>query len=256
MFDSIDISQLPAGAPAYAGYVNGRWPTFALLLQKFPRAHLLDIAVNSGADATCLDVETGDATNADIYTWFVRQQARKVWRPVVYTSVSNADALVAVMTANGFNRAEYRLWSAHYSGEHICGPATCKLTRFPCDGTQWTDKALGRNLDQSVLSDTFFGAPPAPAPIREPIMDRITATRPDSGTDIYVLLQSGAAVHVQKDATGKTVNRDTPPGTWAGWRTEGGVSVAYMEGIGTDGGDWEDTWHAPETGWQQPVKLA
>jgi hypothetical protein len=123
----------------------------------------------------------------------------------------------------------------------------------------------GVECDADVALQPDFGQfprpAPAPAPIREPIMDRITATRPGGGSDIYVLLQSGAAVHVQKDATGKTVNRDMPPGTWAalvaaGWRTENSVQVAYLEGIGGDGHDWEDTWHAPETGWQQPVKLA
>lgn len=160
MFDSIDIAALPAGAPAYAGYVNGAWPTFSTLLRVFPGAHLLDIAVTADADATCLDVEKGDATNADVYGWFTRQQARKAWRPVLYTSASNVDSLAATMTANGFPRTSYRLWSAHYgAGEHICGPAACKLTRYACDGTQWTDNALGRNLDQSVLASDFFGTP-------------------------------------------------------------------------------------------------
>jgi predicted Zn-ribbon and HTH transcriptional regulator len=41
--------------------------------------------------------------------------------------VSNIDRLMLTMNANGFERSQYRLWSAHYgAGEHICGPATCK----------------------------------------------------------------------------------------------------------------------------------
>ena len=32
------------------------------------------------------------------------------------------------------------------------------------DGTQWTNAALGRNLDESVLAAEFFGPPPAPKP--------------------------------------------------------------------------------------------
>jgi hypothetical protein len=265
MYDSIDITQIPADAQAAAGYVGGNWPTFAALAKWLPHAHLLSIAVNSGEDAQCLDDEPGDASNADVYTWFTRQLARGVWRPVLYTSVSNIDGLVATMTANGFSRGEYRLWSAHYTYQpHICGPATCRQTRYPCDGTQFTDRSGGKNLDQSVLLDSFFGtaapaAPAATAIVREP--DMLTATRPDGGTDIYVLRPNGQAVHVQKDTTGKTVHVETPPGTWealvaAGWRDNAGTQQAYLEGIGTGGGDWQETWQAPETGWQQPAKLA
>lgn len=158
MFDSIDVSQLPAGSGyAYAGYVDGHWPTYSAVKAKFPNAHVLSITV-FGNNASCADVEAGDMTNASVYDWFKRQVANKVFRPVVYTSVSNMNPMVATMTANGFARSSYRLWSAHYgAGMHICGPATCRLTSTACDGTQWTDNALGRNLDQSVLNDNFFG---------------------------------------------------------------------------------------------------
>jgi hypothetical protein len=33
------------------------------------------------------------------------------------------------------------------------------------DATQWTDRAQGRNLDQSVLAVNFFGAPPRPTAV-------------------------------------------------------------------------------------------
>jgi peptidoglycan hydrolase-like protein with peptidoglycan-binding domain len=73
--------------------------------------------------------------------------------------------ILATMTANGFARASYRLWSAHYgAGEHICGPSSCGLVSMDCDGTQWTNAALGRNLDQSLLVAGFFGASPPPPP--------------------------------------------------------------------------------------------
>ncbi len=36
MFDSIDISTLPEGDYAYAGYVDGRWATYPKLKIKFP----------------------------------------------------------------------------------------------------------------------------------------------------------------------------------------------------------------------------
>lgn len=166
MFDDIDVSLLPPGATAVAGYVDGRFRNVDQVRAKFPHAQILTIAVFAQDDAECLDVEPGDATRADIFRWFKRQQARGVHRPVIYSSVVNIDAIVATMTANGFHRDSYRLWSAHYGqGKHICGPSTCKLTRVQCDGTQFTNHALARSLDESVLLPGFFGAPPpAPAP--------------------------------------------------------------------------------------------
>jgi hypothetical protein len=166
MYDSINVDALPAGAAAYAGYIDGKWPTFAVLMQRFAGAHLLSITV-FGNDADCADVETGDMTVADIDGWFRRQQTRKVWRPVIYHSASGMDQVYATMTASGFARADYRLWSAHYGsplGEHICGPSTCGECQVACDGTQWADAALGRGLDQSLLAADFFGTPTPPPP--------------------------------------------------------------------------------------------
>lgn len=159
MFDSVDVSQLPSGPYSYAGYVNGHWPTYAAVKAKFPNASVLSIAVSANADAECLDVERGDAVNADAPGWVKRQQGGGIQLPTLYTSVSNMDALLHVLIQSGISRNSVSLWSAHYgSGEHICGPGTCRLTSTLMDGTQWNNRAMGRNLDQS----TFFGRPVTP----------------------------------------------------------------------------------------------
>lgn len=161
MFDSIDVSMLPPGASAYAGYVGGRWPTFPKVAAKFPNAHLLSIAVNASEDADVLDVEAGDATVPQVPVWFRRQVARGLARPVIYISQGRLEALTAVMASHGVVRSAYRVWSAHYShGEHMCSPAACGA-QSAVDGTQWTYTAQGKNLDQSLMSDGFFGVPPA-----------------------------------------------------------------------------------------------
>jgi hypothetical protein len=173
MYDSIDVSQLPAGAPCYAGYVNGAWPTYSAVKVRFPHAHILSIAVFASADADCLDVEPYDADPPEAPGWVRRQQARGIWRPVIYCSASVLNTVVADLSAARISRAEVRLWSAHYGvGKHICGPGTCGYIGpngkpVPaCDGTQFTSTALGRNLDESVLLGDFFDAPP-PAPFKE-----------------------------------------------------------------------------------------
>jgi peptidoglycan hydrolase-like protein with peptidoglycan-binding domain len=167
MFDSIDVSQLPTGAGyCYAGYVNGNWPTYKQVVATFPGHHVLSIAVNAGADADCLDVESGDATPGQAAGWFARQAARGVVRPCIYASVSVVDSTISLMHTAGISRNSVRIWSAHYgSGAHICGPATCGLMSTSADGTQWTDVALGRNLDQSMLADNFFGTTPPPSDV-------------------------------------------------------------------------------------------
>lgn len=165
MFDNINIAADPPGAAAYAGYVDGRFANFQALKARFPHARLLSIAVFSADDAECLDVEPGDATSAQIFAWFKRQEKRGVWRPCIYSSVSNWDSIFATMAANGFARASFRAWSAHYTlTPHICGPASCGLVRTPVDATQYTDRALGRSLDESECLDDFFGATPPPPP--------------------------------------------------------------------------------------------
>jgi hypothetical protein len=166
MFDAIDVSQIPAGASAVAGYTAGMWPTASQLAAQFPHAHLLTIAISAGHDADCLDIETGDATPAGAAAWYMRQRARGITRPCLYASASvMAAGVVPGLRRAGIPRTAVRLWSAHYThSAHICGPSSCGALLDAADGTQWTDRAMGRSLDQSLLAADFFGTPSAPAP--------------------------------------------------------------------------------------------
>lgn len=177
MYDSVNPAEIPADARAVAGYVGGNWPTFHELAGRWPHAHRLSIAVNASEDGDCLDVENGDATPADAPGWFHRQKARGVAFPCFYGSVSVLPQIEAILAAaHGIDRGQYRVWSAHYTGQpHICG-AGCGLRR-PADGTQWTDKALGRDLDESLLRDDFF-AKPDPLAVLTP-KERATVERYD-----------------------------------------------------------------------------
>lgn len=157
MYDSVDVTLLPADAPAYAGYVNGSWPTFDKLKARFPKARLLSVAVQADRDAECLDVETGDATVGQAPNWHARQVHRGLRRPAIYTQASNLKLLERTMAAFGITRGQYRIWSAHYTEAHFCGPHTCGYGDSDADGTQWTKTALSKNLDQSILNDDFFG---------------------------------------------------------------------------------------------------
>lgn len=162
MYDSVTVDEIPHDAPAVAGYVGGRWPTFHLLEQLFPHAHRLSIAVRAFEDADCLDVEQGDATPSQVVAWVKRQAGRGVKRPVVYSSVSVMPTILFLLARAHIPRTAVRVWTAHYTGrEHLCGPDCGFGLHTVSDATQWTDRALERNLDQSALADTFFTTPAA-----------------------------------------------------------------------------------------------
>jgi hypothetical protein len=164
MYDTIEPGLIPKTAKAVAGYVGGSWPTYHLLAGMFPAAHHLSIAVQADEDAEALDIERLDATPAEVPGWARRQHARGIKRPVLYASASLMPTVIAACRAARITRGSVRLWSAHYTKQaHICGPAACAYPDVPaCDGTQFTDTALGRNLDESLLRGDFFGhaAPP------------------------------------------------------------------------------------------------
>lgn len=155
MFDSIDASQIPPGQDD-AGYVDGRWRTFTAL----HGPHNLSVAVFPADDADAGDDEPGDMTNQQAAAWAKRELGLGHWRPCIYTSVSNVPALLAALAAVGIARDQVRIWTAHYTYKsHRCSHA-CNAALpadFLADGTQWTDRSGGRNLDESTIADDFFG---------------------------------------------------------------------------------------------------
>ena len=103
--------------------------------------------------------------------------------------------VVPVLRASGIDRAAVRLWSAHYTGSpHICGPRSCRATSIDMDGTQWTNAALGRNLDESLLAADFFAAPAPPKPAPAPAPPSVPAWQEAMMNKLPVLAE-GAADH-------------------------------------------------------------
>ena len=157
MFDDVNVALIPKWAKAVAGYVGGNWPTFVKLHGLFPHAKLLSIAIAADEDADALDIEKGDATIDQAAVWYARQKKRGVKRPALYIQLSEAQALVNTLAHAGIKRSSYRLITAHYSyRRHFCS-AKCGLGfTGRADATQWTDKALGRSLDETICDRHFF----------------------------------------------------------------------------------------------------
>lgn len=255
MFDADQNDQFPAGADAYAGYVDGALgdqPNYAWIVREFPAAHHLSIALSPDHDADALDVETGAARPQDIPGWFARQRQRGVQRPCIYASVSTMEAyVVPLMRASSILRASVRLWSAHYlAGEHICGPGTCKLVSIGMDGTQWDDAALGSSLDQSLLLPDFFGTPPAQWTefdmSKLPILRQGDTDKAGSFFSVVRmqdLVRRAGTLNSLADAAAVSSDGDFGP------VTDGGVrSVQEHYRIAVDGVCGSDTWSVLLTG--------
>jgi hypothetical protein len=158
MYDDVNVSLIPKDAKAVAGYVGGRWPTFPQVVKDFPHAKKLSIAISAIENARCLDVEPGDAQPSQAAEWVRRQHARGEKLPVVYTSASQLQHLVNLLDASGLRYGkDYLAWSAHYTGvKHFCSPKCGFGIKVTAHATQFTDKAMGRSLDESVCAPGFF----------------------------------------------------------------------------------------------------
>ena len=210
MADSISAASLPAGYDSYAGYVDGAWPDFPAIAAKFPDAHLYSISA-TGQPANEYDVETGDLSAVSGVAHVKADLAAGKLRPGIYASASAmASQVLPALASAGVPRASVRLRSAHYgAGEHICGPATCKLVSVPMDGTQWTDSAPGVNgalIDASVLADDFFTLPEVKMFIQIPGIPgdwlQVTQLFSKSGTEYVVGIGADGFVWMTRKAPG------------------------------------------------------
>lgn len=167
-YDSTDITTVPSNAQFLMGYNSGHWPTYGQMVDRFPAlakaGHIKSIAVQADVDGDILDAEPGDASPDQVAGWVQRQFARGAKRPIVYSSISEFPQILADLHTRGIWREQIGIWTADYNGqEHICGPGPggcVNASRFgfntTADATQWTDAALGRNLDQSLCKDEFW----------------------------------------------------------------------------------------------------
>lgn len=136
-YDSCTVTAIPHDARAVAVYLEGICKNRRAVSLWAPDALLTTIAVRSSEDAHVLDVEPGDATNADASGWYFRHDHRRYGKPIFYTSAGNAAALIAELRRHGIKRRQYILWTAHYTDKrHICGPHTCGYPK--ADSTQYT----------------------------------------------------------------------------------------------------------------------
>lgn len=158
MYDSVTVTDIPKEPAAVAAYINGIYKNIDEVRARFPRARILTISVTGWGVADCYDIEHGDYKASDVERLYHIAHDAGVWRPCFYAQLSGVmpqvkDALNGIVPS--ISREDVRLWVAYYNGMPDL-PVTY-------DAHQFTDHALGRNLDESICSDTFFQPKTAPA---------------------------------------------------------------------------------------------
>jgi hypothetical protein len=241
MYDTIYNNQFPAGAQAYAAYVDGglgNQPNYAFIVNTFPKAEHLSIALFSSNNADALDVEAGAATPGEIPAWCTRQRQRGIQRPCIYANASTMQgSVLPVLSQSKIARSSVRLWSAHYGlGEHICGPSSCGALSTEADGTQWTSSALGRVLDQSELQSNFFTVSPTSGAIAEAELqsgqlntgkNALTNIAVGPGTAHHVAFGCDNSLAAQPPAVLRVAIYDTGPG----WHVTKNVVIDGTKGL-------------------------
>jgi hypothetical protein len=182
MYDSITLSTVPPRPFALAGYTAGWWPTYGPMRARWPMAHTVSIAIAARYHADCADVEPGDLNPSEIAGWVKADKAAGFAKPCVYSSYYEfIERVRPALRAAGIARSVTFDWDASYTYRpHL---------DIGFDASQWTDTALGRNLDASVVTLPFLSIAqppwvPAPSPTRRAKEARILVLR-------YVLLHRG-----------------------------------------------------------------
>ena len=155
MADSVDVSALPVGMAAYAGYAGGLFANERLVVQRFPHALHKAVAVTAEEDGDILDRENGDALASQCPAWWKRQVARGVKLPGFYANASDMPEVRDALSAAKIPRDKYVLWGAHWDGK-----ATLEED---WEAKQFLDHGPNNeHYDQSVFRAEFFGPPKPP----------------------------------------------------------------------------------------------
>ena len=150
MYDSVDVTQIPNKPAAVAAYINGNFANIDAVRKRFPHARILTISVTGDVPADCYDIERGDYKPEDTPRLYQIAKDHNVWRPCFYAQLSGNMPMVKdyLNLVNRMVRDAVRLWVAYYNGTPDLPDGY--------DAHQFTNRALGRNLDESICNDRFF----------------------------------------------------------------------------------------------------
>lgn len=147
--DSVTPDDLVTPVQAFLGYIDGEWQTFDTMRSWHPTALGISLTVTGAFRAAVADVERGDLTFDGALKWLRMMWTLGMRRPCLYVSLSSANLLVEWLRVRGAARADYRLWTAHWTEwPHRCD-VSCGLHGTAAGATQWTSHYRGGHRDAS-----------------------------------------------------------------------------------------------------------
>lgn len=113
MYDSVDMTKIPAGARLVAAYVNGSYANVHQAHGLFPDATIVEISVTAHEDSgDVLDVERYDAGPEEAPAWVALRRRAGVIAPAVYCSLDTWPECIAAFRQQQI--ADPLWWIAHY----------------------------------------------------------------------------------------------------------------------------------------------
>jgi peptidoglycan hydrolase-like protein with peptidoglycan-binding domain len=176
--DSVGVGSLQSGLAVYAGYAYGPFNNWAALVARFGKtAKLISISpvVETSERVACLDIEPGNASPSSAPAFVRLGRSGILAKPTIYCSAGDTGAVNEALQGAGIVRSSYYIWSAHWIGKHICGPATCGYPQ--ADGTQYDSNA---SFDSDIFSAYMFVGAPVPPPPPPPGHPTLMLTTPDT----------------------------------------------------------------------------
>jgi hypothetical protein len=153
MYDAVTIENLPADATLLAAYVDGRNTTghFERVRAAHPHTKIVRITVTGGTlDAEVGDIEAGDMHPQSGAAWAARKIAAG-HHATLYCSESVWPSVKAEVQKAGIaGRVSY--WIANYNKDPTIPTGAI--------AKQFTDRALGKSLDQSSVAAHWPGVDP------------------------------------------------------------------------------------------------
>lgn len=144
MYDSTAAASCPT-ARFYGAYLDGSFANVPAMRADHPGGIVYTITPDGRRPAQIGDVEPGCMTNAQLPAFL--KAGGLGW----YTSASNMAACITEVRNAGLDPNAYTKWTAHWTGQHICGPATCGYPQ--ADGTQFASNA---SFDTSLIKLAAF----------------------------------------------------------------------------------------------------
>jgi hypothetical protein len=148
MYDTVTLDAVPNAPHAVACYRNGKYANETEARKRFPHARILPISVAGIIPCEAYDVETGDYRPDQCAELYTVARANGLTRPCFYANLSTMPAIKQSLSHVVKDPKEVRLWVAIWDGTTVIPHGY--------DAKQFTDRALGRNLDESICVDDFF----------------------------------------------------------------------------------------------------